>query len=195
MPFLQLDSDPYMVISGDGRLVWLYDAYTTSDSFPYSQLVGGEINYIRNSVKITIDAYDGMMRFYVADSSDPQIQTYQKIFPGVFLPISEMPADLRAHVRYPEDIFAYQSALYSVYHMDQAQIFYNKEDQWDLPLVETTQNQVDERTMMRHMIMKLRGKNKEELILMQLFTHRGKKNQIVGLVARNDVEKYGKLAV
>ena len=117
-PFLRFDSDPYMVIGKDGRLVWLYDAYTISDRFPYSQLVGGEVNYIRNSVKVTIDAYDGTMRFYVANPEDPIIQTYQKIFPGVFLPLSDMPADLRVHVRYPEDIFVYQSALYIIYHMD-----------------------------------------------------------------------------
>lgn len=194
-PFLRFDSDPYMVISENGRLVWIYDAYTTSNRFPYSQLVDGEINYIRNSVKVTIDAYDGTMRFYVADSNDPLIQTYQKIFPGVFLPLSDMPADLRAHVRYPEDIFAYQSALYSIYHMDKPQIFYNKEDQWDLPLVETTQGQGEERTMMRHMIMKLPGQKKEEFILMLPFTPRGKNNLIAWMVARSDGEHYGKLVV
>ena len=194
-PFLRFDSDPYMVIGGDGRLVWLYDAYTTSNRFPFSQLIGDEVNYIRNSVKVTIDAYDGSVRFYVADAADPLIKTYQKIFPRVFLPLSDMPADLQAHVRYPEDIFAYQSALYSIYHMDQPQIFYNKEDQWDLPLVETTQESGDERTMMRHMIMKLPGQKKEEFILMLPFTPRGKNNLIAWMVARSDGENYGKLVV
>ena len=194
-PFLRFDSDPYMVISGDGRLVWLYDAYTISTRFPYSQLVGGDVNYIRNSVKVTIDAYDGTMYFYVADSNDPLILTYQKIFPGVFLPISDMPADLRAHVRYPEDIFAYQTALYSIYHMDQPQIFYNKEDQWAIPLVESSRGKAEERTMMRHMIMKLPGQKKEEFILMLPFTPQGKNNLIAWMVARSDGEHYGKLVV
>jgi uncharacterized membrane protein (UPF0182 family) len=192
-PFLHFDSDPYLVVSKKGRLVWIYDAYATSDRFPYSQLVDGRLNYIRNSVKVTVDAYDGTMRFYVADSADPLIQTYQKIFPGAFLPISEMPIDLRKHIRYPEDIFAYQSVLYSIYHMDQPQIFYNKEDQWDIPLVETTREQSEEVTMMRHMIMKLPGQKKEEFILMLPFTPKGKRNLIAWMVARNDVEHYGKL--
>ena len=192
-PFLRFDNDPYIVIGSDGRLVWLYDAYTISDRFPYSQLVNGKVNYIRNSVKVTIDAYDGTMRFYVADSTDPLIQTYQKIFPGVFLPLSDMPSDLRAHVRYPEDIFAYQSALYSTYHMDQKQIFYNKEDQWGIPLVETSREQGGEKTMMRHMIMTLPGQKKEEFILMLPYTPSGKSNLIAWMVARSDGENYGKL--
>jgi uncharacterized membrane protein (UPF0182 family) len=192
-PFLQFDADPYMVINKDGRLVWILDAYTTSDSFPYSQLVGGEVNYIRNSVKVTIDAYDGTTRFYVADSSDPLILTYQKIFPGVFSPLSDMPTDLRVHVRYPEDIFAYQTVLYSVYHMDHPQIFYNKEDQWDIPMVGVARGQGEERTMMRHMIMKLPGQKREEFILMLPFTPSGKNNLIAWMVARSDGENYGKL--
>ena len=192
-PFLQFDSDPYMIIGNDGRLVWLYDAYTISNHFPYSQLVNGEVNYIRNSVKVTIDAYNGTILFYVADSSDPIIQTYQKIFPDVFLPLSDMPTDLRSHVRYPEDIFAYQSVLYSVYHMDQKQIFYNKEDQWSIPMVETSRDQGGEKSMMRHMIMKLPGQKKEEFILMLPFTPSGKSNLIAWMVARSDGENYGKL--
>ncbi len=192
-PFLKFDSDPYMVIGKDGRLVWILDAYTTSDSFPYAQLVGGNVNYIRNSVKVTVDAYNGTIRFYVADSNDPLILTYQKIFPGVFSPLTEMPADLQAHVRYPEDIFAYQTALYSVYHMGQPQIFYNKEDQWDVPLGGAVQGQGEEGTMMRHMIMKLPGEKKEEFILMLPFTPRGKNNLIAWMVARSDGKNYGKL--
>ena len=192
-PFLRFDSDPYLVVSKRGRLVWIYDAYTTSDRFPYSQMVDGRLNYIRNSVKITIDVYDGTVRFYVVDAADPLIQTYQKIFAGVFLPISEMPTDLLEHIRYPEDIFAYQSALYSVYHMDEPQIFYNKEDQWDIPLVQTTREQSEEETMMRHMIMKLPGQKEEEFILMLPFTPKGKRNLIAWMVARSDGEHYGKL--
>ena len=194
VPFLQLDSDPYVVATKEGRLVWIYDAYTTSDKYPYSQKIDG-INYIRNSVKVTIDAYDGTTKLYVSDAKDPLIQTYQKIFPGVFLPLSEMPADLKEHIRYPEDIFAYQSTLYSIYHMDQPQIFYNKEDQWVIPLSEGSRENGEEETMMRHMIMKLPGQEKEEFILMLPFTPRGKDNLISWLVARNDGENYGKLVV
>ena len=193
-PFLQLDSDPYVVATKEGHLVWIYDAYTTSDKYPYSQTING-VNYIRNSVKITIDAYDGMVQFYVSEPNDPLVQTYQKIFPGVFRPLSEMPADLKEHLRYPEDIFAYQSTLYAIYHMDQPQIFYNKEDQWVIPLDTSSKETGEEKTMMRHMIMKLPGQEKEEFILMLPFTPRGKDNLISWLVARNDGENYGKLVV
>ncbi|OGY20962.1 MAG: hypothetical protein A2113_01505 [Candidatus Woykebacteria bacterium GWA1_44_8] len=193
-PFLQLDSDPYVVATKEGRLVWIYDAYTTSDKYPYSQTISG-VNYIRNSVKITIDAYDGTVQFYVSDPNDPLIQTYQKIFPGVFRLLSEMPADLREHLRYPEDIFAYQSTLYATYHMDQPQIFYNKEDQWVIPLDTSSKETGEEKTMMRHIIMKLPEQEKEEFILMLPFTPRGKDNLISWLVARNDGENYGKLVV
>jgi uncharacterized membrane protein (UPF0182 family) len=181
-------------VTKEGRLVWIYDAYTTSDKYPYSQTING-INYIRNSVKVTIDAYDGAVRLYVSDSKDPLIQTYQKIFPEAFRPLSEMPADLREHLRYPEDIFAYQSTLYSIYHMDQPQIFYNKEDQWVIPLDTSSDETGEEKTMMRHMIMRLPGQEKEEFILMLPFTPRGKDNLISWLVARNDGENYGKLVV
>jgi len=193
-PFLQLDSDPYIVTTKEGRLVWIYDAYTTSDQYPYSQKIDG-INYIRNSVKITLDAYDGTVRLYVSDPKDPLIQTYQRIFPKVFSPLSEMPADLKEHLRYPEDIFAYQSTLYAIYHMDQPQIFYNKEDQWVIPLDTSSKETGEGKTMMRHIIMKLPGQEKEEFIFMLPFTPRGKDNLISWLVARNDGDNYGKLVV
>ncbi|MCX6704605.1 MAG: UPF0182 family protein, partial [Candidatus Woesebacteria bacterium] len=193
-PFLQLDSDPYIVTTKEGRLVWIYDAYTTSDQYPYSQTING-VNYIRNSVKVTLDAYDGTVRLYVSDPKDPLIQTYQKIFPKVFSPLSEMPADLKEHLRYPEDIFTYQSTLYTIYHMDQPQIFYNKEDQWVIPLDTSSKETGEEKTMMRHIIMKLPGQEKEEFILMLPFTPSGKDNLISWLVARNDGENYGKLVV
>ena len=115
-PFLMLDQDPYMVISG-GRLFWIQDAYTISDRYPYSTATRGVGNYIRNSVKMVLDAYNGNVDMYVADPEDPIIQVYQKIFPGVFRPMSEIPPDLRQHLRYPEDIFRVQTYIYSVYHM------------------------------------------------------------------------------
>ncbi len=200
LPFLSLDDDPYMVVTEGGELKWIYDAYTTSDYYPYaermndafSSLPGKEINYIRNSVKVVIDAYDGKMTFYIADEDDPIIKTYAKIFEDSFLPLEQMDEDLRAHIRYPEDLFIYQTALYTVYHMDEAQIFYNKEDQWQIPFIASSA-QAD--PMMRHMIMKLPGEKQEEFILMIPFTPRGKDNLSAWMVARNDGEFYGQLVV
>ena len=200
LPFLRLDQDPYMVVTEEGELKWIYDAYTTSDRYPYAELVkdtfsfspGRNINYIRNSVKVVIDAYDGKMTFYIADINDPVIKTYAKIFKDSFLPIEEMSSDLKAHIRYPEDLFAYQTKLYTVYHMDEVQIFYNKEDQWQVPII-ASGTQAD--PMMRHMIMKLPGEEREEFILMIPFTPRGKDNLSAWMVARNDGEFYGQLVV
>ena len=200
LPFLSMDNDPYMVVTKKGELKWIYDGYTTSDRYPYAELVndtfgslaGNRLNYIRNSVKVVIDAYDGKMTFYIADKEDPIIQTYSKIFKGSFIPLDEMDEDLRTHIRYPEDLFAYQTALYTVYHMAEAQIFYNKEDQWQIPVI-TSGKQAD--SMMRHMIMKLPGEIQEEFILMIPFTPRGKDNLSAWMVARNDGEFYGQLVV
>lgn len=189
-PFLQLDHDPYLVIS-EGRLFWIYDAYTTSDQFPYSQKLPTERfgNYIRNSVKIVIDAYNGTMDFYVADPSDPIILTYCKIFPHLFKDLKTMPEDLRKHIRYPSDMFTIQTYIYATYHMSSPQVFYNKEDQWEIP-------RVDERIMQPYYtIMKLPNKDHEEYILMLPFTPRGKSNLSAWMVARSDAEHYGKLVV
>jgi len=187
-PFLSFDRDPYMVIS-EGRLVWMIDAYTLSDKFPYSQKVQGYGNYVRNSVKITIDAYDGTMRFYVFDDKDPIILTYRKIFPSLFSDKSAMPKDLARHVRYPSDLFAIQTVVYATYHMKTPQVFYNKEDQWEIP-------EIDGKFMQPYYtIMKLPGKEREEYILMLPFTPRGKSNLSAWMVARSDGEHYGKLEV
>jgi len=196
LPFLKLDHDPYLVITSDGRLKWIYDAYTVSNLYPYSQVVGSSltergINYIRNSVKIVIDAYDGEMQFYISDPKDPLIQTYAKIFENTFLPLSDMPEDLRSHLRYPENIFIYQTALYTIFHMEEPQIFYNKEDKWQIPVISEGRGD----PMMRHIIMKLPGETKEEFILMIPFTPQGKDNLSAWMVARSDGENYGKLAV
>ena len=132
-PVLRLDHDPYIVVS-DGRLFWMQDAYTTSDWFPYAQpQSSGGLNYIRNSVKVVIDAYNGSVDFYVSDPGDPLIRTYQRIFPGLFKPLAAMPADLQQHIRYPEDLFLVQAQLYRAYHMDTAEVFYNREDLWQFP--------------------------------------------------------------
>ena len=191
LPYLELDKDPYMVITDDGKLKWIYDTYTISDQYPYSQTVEG-MNYMRNSVKIVIDAYDGSMDLYVADPDDPLIKTYQNIFPGAFKSIDEMPEDLRKHVRYPETIFDFQTFLYRTYHMGEPNIFYNKEDQWEIPY----EQQGDEYDpMFRHLIMKLPGEESEEFILMLPFTPRQKDNMISWMAARADGDDYGKLVV
>lgn len=201
VPFLDLDRDPYAVVA-DSKIYWIYDAYTKTSDYPYSQplsLNGGSVNYIRNSVKIVIDAYDGSISFYQVDIDDPIIRTYAKIFPNLFQPINKMPKSLLAHLRYPEDIFSLQTAVYTTYHMDNPQIFYNKEDQWEIPTISEGQKQetTDAGQQMgpRHIIMKLPGEKKEEYILMLPFTPRGKDNLSAWMVARNDGDSYGKLIV
>lgn len=205
-PFLTYDRDPYLVVA-DGKLFWIIDAYTATDRYPYSQpltLNGGpltplRVNYIRNSVKAVVDAYNGTVSLYQADFEDPIIKTYAKMFPNSFRPLSDMPKSLVSHLRYPEDIFSLQTAVYATYHMDDPQIFYNKEDLWEIPAIAQEGEQpADGRapTMTpRHMIMKLPGEKIEEYILMLPFTPRAKDNLSAWMVARNDNEQYGKLVV
>ena len=200
-PFLTLDQDPYSVVA-DGKIYWIIDAYTGSSLYPYSQplpLNGDRVNYIRNSVKVVVDAYDGTVTFYQADKDDPIIETYAKIFPKTFRPLKDLPDSLVSHLRYPEDIFTLQTAIYTTYHMDDPQIFYNKEDQWEIPAVasEGEKDTTSKTPVMtpRHMIMKLPGEKKEEYILMLPFTPRAKDNLSAWMVARNDKEFYGKLLV
>jgi uncharacterized protein len=191
-PFLMLDQDPYMVIS-DGRLYWIQDAYTSGDRYPYSTPTAGLGNYIRNSVKIVLDAYDGTVDMYVADPNDPMIKVYQGIFPGVFRPLSDIPADLRAHLRYPEDIFRVQTYIYSVYHMSSPQIFYNKEDLWEIPIIGSGGS---EKPMSPYYtIMRLPQEQEEEFILMLPFTPGRKDNLSAWIVARSDGANYGQLVV
>ncbi len=191
-PFLQLDQDPYMVIS-EGRLFWIADAYTISNRYPYSQNFDG-INYIRNSVKAIVDAYNGDVTLYLADDKDPLIQTWARIFPGMFKPLSEMSADLRAHLAYPKDIFTIQTSVYTTYHMNQPQVFYNKEDQWEGAAVSIDQKDAHPMEPY-HNIMKLPGEQDEEYILMLPFTPRSKDNLASWMVARSDGDHYGKLRV
>ena len=193
MPFLMFDSDPYMVVSDDGRLYWIYDAYTVSSKFPYSQPMGNGMNYIRNSVKVTINAYDGSMKFYIADREDPVIRTISKIFPGTLQSLSEMPADLRRHIRYPLDIFSIQTHMYSTYHMEDPQMFYNKEDQWEIPVMGTSAKAAAMESY--YTIMKLPEEKKEEFILMLPFNPKKKDNLSAWMVARSDGEYYGRLLV
>ncbi|MEK7121144.1 MAG: UPF0182 family protein, partial [Patescibacteria group bacterium] len=207
-PFLTFDRDPYIVIAR-GKVYWIADAYTTSDRYPYSQpllLNGKSVNYVRNSVKVVIDAYNGSVVFYQADAEDPILKTYATIFPGTFRPMSEMPEGLISHLRYPEDIFTLQTAAYLVYHMDDPQIFYNKEDQWEIPAIASEGEGLPAgqagalpgaipSMQPRHIIMKLPGEKKEEYVLMLPFTPRAKDNLSAWMVTRNDGESYGKLLV
>ncbi len=193
-PFLSYDSQPYLVVANDGSLQWIVDAYTTSDQYPYSEPTQDGGNYIRNSVKITISAYDGSVKLYVSDPSDPLIQAYQRIFPGVFRPLSEMPPDLRAHIRYPQDFFAIQAAKYAVYHMTDPSVFYSKEDLWRV----ATRSVNGTSTPMNpyYAVMRLPEVGKsEEFILMVPFTPARKNNMIAWIAARCDGADYGKVLV
>jgi uncharacterized membrane protein (UPF0182 family) len=191
-PFLRLDRDPYIVVS-DGRLIWLQDAYTISDSLPYSQLTRpGSINYIRNSVKIAVDAYDGNPVFYIADPKDPIVLTYQRIFPTLFQPMDSMPATLRKHIRYPEDLFIIQAGVYSTYHMKDPEVFYNKEDLWNFPK-ESHKGQSTTTMQPYYTIMRLPGEPREEFILMLPMVPNNRDNMIAWLAARCDGDNYGKV--
>jgi uncharacterized membrane protein (UPF0182 family) len=195
--FLRLDRDPYMVIS-DGRLFWMQDAYTTSRWFPYAQPLPDGTNYIRNSVKIVIDAYNGNVDFYVADPSDPLVATYQRIFPSLFKTFEALPADLQRHVRYPEDLFLIQAQIYRAYHMDDPEVFYNREDLWQFPREPTVidGSRSAEGTMAPYyIIMRLPGETRAEFFLMLPMVPSQRQNMIAWLAARCDPPDYGKLIV
>jgi hypothetical protein len=193
-PFLLFDQDPYIVLSG-GKLYWICDAYTRTSYYPYSQPIEGPYgNYVRNSVKAIVDAYDGTVDFYVFEE-DPIILSYQKVFPGTFKPMDEMSADLRRHIRVPKTLFEIQARIYAKYHMTDPQIFYQNEDLWEFP--KETYRQ-DEREMEPyHNIMRLPGEaqEQEEFVLMLPFTPQGKHVLRAWMCARNDGDQYGKLLV
>ncbi|HKN29604.1 MAG TPA: UPF0182 family protein [Roseiarcus sp.] len=199
-PFLQLDRDPYVVIS-DGRLYWTQDAYATSDWFPYAKPEpgGGDINYIRNSVKIVIDAYNGTVTFYVADAADPIVATYRRIFPSLFKPLDAMPPDLQQHIRYPEDLFTIQALQYRAFHMDVPEVFYNREDLWQFPREPTAPDGMDAggetRMAPYYIMMRLPGERQTEFFLMLPMTPSQRENMIAWLAARCDPPEYGKLIV
>ncbi|HMI56386.1 MAG TPA: UPF0182 family protein, partial [Gemmatimonadaceae bacterium] len=193
MPFLDFDNDPYLMITDAGQLKWILDAYTTSDAYPYAQRTAAGTSYMRNSVKVVVDAYDGTVDAYIADPTDPVIRTYANIFGGIFKPIAAMPVDIRRHVRYPGDLFRIQTALHATYHMLQPEAFYHREDQWQIPGALT--KPTNESPFMRHIIMRLPGEQNPEFIFMTPFTPRGKDNLAAWMVARMDGENYGKLSV
>ncbi|MFQ5574144.1 MAG: UPF0182 family protein [Terriglobia bacterium] len=191
-PFLQYDSDPYLVIS-QGRFFWMLDAYTVSDRYPYSEPFNGRDNYIRNSVKIVVDAYHGDVKFYVVDADDPIVKTYAKIFPELFTRFDKMPRDLRDHVRYPMDLFKVQSHIYATYHMKDPQVFYNKEDQWAVPT--EIFGGGEEEVEPYYVIMRLPGEKKEKFLMLLPFTPVNKNNMISWLSANSDFPDYGELLV
>ncbi len=197
-PFLTLDHDPYVVVSG-GRLYWIQDAYTTSSWFPYAQPLEGEsADYIRNSVKIVIDAYNGSVDFYVSDPADPLIATYRRIFPALFKPLGAMPADLQKHTRYPEDLFLVQAQIYRTYHMDAPEVFYNREDLWAFPRQPNGTDDADtaDNKMAPYYInMRLPGEKHTEFVLMLPMVPSQRENMIAWLAARCDAPDYGKLIV
>jgi uncharacterized membrane protein (UPF0182 family) len=190
-PFLSFDPDPYLAIS-EGRLVWIQDAYTTSDRYPYATSAG-TVNYIRNSVKATIDAYHGTTSFHLLDEKDPIAATIGKVFPGLFQPMAAMPADLRQRLRYPQTIFALQASMFATFHMTNPDVFYNREDQWEVPSFDV--NGKPERMEPYYTIMKLPGETDVEYIQMLPYTPRQKDNLAAWMAARSDGEHYGKLMV
>jgi uncharacterized membrane protein (UPF0182 family) len=191
-PFLRYDEDPYMVVS-EGRLFWIADAYTTTGRYPYSTPTVGGLNYIRNSVKVVIDAFNGTTDFFLADPGDPVAMTLAGIYPGLLKPLDAMSSDLRRHIRYPETIFALQASMYSTYHMTNTGVFYNKEDQWEIPAIDIEGN--PQPMQPYYTIMRVPGEARAEFIQMLPFTPARKDNLTAWLVARSDPERYGQLEV
>lgn len=204
-PFLKLDADPYPVLDQSGRLWWIQDAYTTTRRYPYStphipvlneagvRRMDRGFNYIRNSVKVVVDAYNGTVDFYVIDPADPLVQIYRKAFPSLFKDIQEMPSDLRSHIRYPVDIFSAQAQTFLRYHVEDSQVFFNQADQWAVPL-ESRFGKRGVQVTPSYLVLKNPGEDEEEFVLMLPFTPAGdKKNLVSWLVARNDSPNYGQL--
>lgn len=188
-PFLALDSDPYIVVADDGKLYWILDAYTTSDRLPYSKQLKNWVNYMRNSVKVLVDAYNGKVSFYVSDPDDVVIKVYSSIFPGTFKPINEMPVDLKKHLRYPRDFFRIQTGMYATYHMNDPKVFYNKEDLWEVPVHN------DKAMDANYIIMKFPEEKKEEFVILVPYTPAKRDNLAAWFAARCDEQNYGKLLV
>jgi uncharacterized membrane protein (UPF0182 family) len=191
-PFLSYDEDPYVVIADDGRLFWIIDAYTVSNDVPYSKPVGRSVNYIRNSVKAIVDAYDGTVDFYISDPNDVIIKVYDAVFPGLFKPLADMPDDLKRHIRYPQELFRIQASMLAVYHMTDPKTFYNREDLWEIPTHEEKPMQP------YYTVMKMpeaggAKDEKEEYMLLLPFTPSKRDNLSAWLAARCDWPNYGSL--
>jgi uncharacterized membrane protein (UPF0182 family) len=201
-PFLRLDPDPYVVVA-DGVLFWIQDAYTVSDHFPYAEpyrpgsepgVGNGSFNYIRNSVKVVTNAYDGTVRFYVADPSDPIIRSYARVFPALFVPRGEAPASIRAHFRYPEGLFRVQAEKLRLFHVQDERVFYLREDQWTIAN-ELMSAEAKQQVEPYYVTMQLPGEARPEFVLMLPFTPSNRDNMIGWLAARSDEPNYGKLLV
>ena len=193
MPYLSYENDPYLV-TVDGKLYWMMDAYTESSNYPYSEPISGETtNYIRNSVKVVVDAYNGDVNFYIVDENDPIAETYQKIYPTLFKNFDEMPEGLKSHIRYPNYLFAIQASVYAKYHMEDVNVFYQKEDLWDVAyeIYGTEKTQMEP----NYYIAKLPGEEKAEFYNSIPFTPRSKQNMTALMVARNDGDAYGELVL
>jgi len=190
-PFLEYDNDPYIVVS-DGELYWIQDAYTVTQRYPYSEPQAG-VNYMRNSVKVVIDAYDGSMDFYLVDTDDPLVQTYSKIFPNLFKDMEEIPEGLRDHLRYPVGLFQVQSEIYLEYHVTDPTVFYNREDVWEFPW-EKYRGQ-EQPMEPYYVVLELPGEDSEEFVLINAFTPRGRRNMVAWMAARSDYEHYGDVKV
>ena len=194
-PFLTLDEDPYLVIHR-GRLVYIQDAYTVTDRYPYSEPYVGTFNYIRNSVKAVVDAHEGTVDFYISDDPDhpdPIVRTYERVFPGLFKSLEEMPEDLRAHIRYPEDFFRAQADMYMIYHMTDPRVFYSKEDAYSRPRELYLESETDQPMDSYYVIMRLPEQEKPEFLLILPFTPVEKANTNAWLAGRSDGPNYGKL--
>lgn len=200
-PFLTFDQDPYLVVGDDGRLSWILDAYTTSDSYPYSTHYGlgdNSINYMRNSVKTVVDAYNGTVTFYVFDGEDPVLATYRRIFPSLFKDAAAMPADLRRHVRYPEALFQLQSEVYGLYHMTNPEVFFNREDLWTIATQTGTDSEGEQSVLPMQpnfVLMKLPGGSSEEFVEILPFTPANRNNLIGWIAGRCDGTNYGTAVV
>ncbi len=193
MPCLLYDRDPYLVIQG-GKLYWFFDAYTTSSRYPYSEpLPGFPFNYIRNSVKAVLDAYNGSIDWYIADPRDPLIQAYARIYPTLFQPLEAMPEPLRQHIRYPQDLFRLQVQQFATYHMTDPRVFYNREDQWQIPNQFRKQRRLPMQP--QYLVLTLPEENQPEFVLLSPFTPLNKQNMVAWMAARCDGENYGKLLV
>ncbi len=190
-PFLTYDKDPYLVIRDDGSLVWMWDAYATTSRFPYSQPRADGTNYIRNSVKVVINAYDGKITLYQIDPNDALINTWGKVYKGLLTPGDQMPADLRAHLRYPEDLYTMQAAVLSTYHMRDVKVFYNNEGAWQIPMELYGQDEVP--VVPYYELLTLPGETEAEFALMLPFVQLNKTNMTALLVARQDKGHYGEL--
>ncbi|ABQ25108.1 UPF0182 family membrane protein [Geotalea uraniireducens] len=186
-PFLRFDGDPYMVVADNGGLKWIIDAYTYSSRLPYSKPLKGGINYMRNSVKAVVDAYDGSLTFYISDPDDVMVKVYGRIFPELFKPMAAMPDDLRKHIRYPHQFLQLQAAMFAAYHMTDPKVFYNKENLWEIPSLG------DKPMEPYYTIMKLPGEKKEEYLLLLPFTPSKRDNLAAWLTARCDAPNYGKI--